>query len=232
MKASQSTLTPEQFALGEKSWLFQNVSPHVVHQLMQMGSIHTFEKEELIYSPTCFQERIGLLLEGIASVEKGGGSVLLHTLSAGSWFGVATLFSQSKRYVSVVRAKKDCTVLFYTASDVTQMFSAEPVIGKNYISFLSSRIHFLNRKIDQFTAVSAEEKLSLYLLEQLSCSNPIHLSVPYSILAEMLNLSRSSLYRALEKLEDMQIIKKEGKKIVVLKPDALEQWDTLSMKEE
>lgn len=186
--------------------------------------LRSFARGEVIYSPAHFECSIGLFLSGSAQVEKSGGTVILNTLRPGDWFGVAALFSQSRRYVATVRAASSCRVAFFTHEGLTGMFAAEPVIGLNYISFLSSRIHFLNRKIDQFTAVSAEEKLALYLLEQTENGPSFALPMSYAKLADSLDLSRSSLYRAMDALEDDGVLKKEGRRLTVLDPEGLEQW--------
>lgn len=219
------TFTEEYLALAQNSWLFQNVLPETVCRLCwEKGQILAFAKGEVIYSPTHFQRSIGLFLSGSAQVEKGGGTVILNTLRPGDWFGVAALFSQSCRYVATVRAASSCRVAFFTYEGLTAMLAAEPVIGLNYISFLSSRIHFLNRKIDQFTAVSAEEKVALYLLEQTGNGSSFSLPMSYAKLADSLDLSRSSLYRAMDALENAGVLKKEGRRLTVLDPEGLEQW--------
>ena len=78
--------------------------------------------------------------------------------------------------------------------------------------------------IDKFTAVSAEEKLVLWLLEQAEFNNPIPMSVSYARLAEILDLGRSSLYRAMDALEAEGILRKEKKLLTILDMEALHHW--------
>lgn len=223
MEIESQNLSKEQLELVSCCPIFQGISAQRLGELLAgRVELRSFARQEIIYSPKHFEESLCLMLKGSAAANKHG-SVLLNTFQPGSCFGVATLFSPSKRYVTTVTAKTACLAAFFPAALMEELFRQEPLISRNYISFLASRIHFLNRKIDQFTAVSAEEKLLYYLLEQLENGNPIRMSLSYAKLADVLNLSRSSLYRALDALETDGILRKEGKLLHILDADALEQ---------
>ena len=225
MKRTEHSLTEEQLQLAAQNPIFRSVALSRLAELLEREVLLcSFRKDEIIYSPDHFEERIGLFLSGTAVAEKSKGTVILNTFEAGSCYGVATLFSQSKRYVTTIRAKSDCLVAFLSGESMIRLFREEPQISLNYIAFLASRIHFLNRKIDQFTAVSAEEKLTLWLLEQAERSNPFRMPVSYAKLAEMLDLGRSSLYRALDALEAEGLLKKDGKLLEITDISALEHW--------
>ena len=225
MKRTEHSLTEEQLQLAAQNPIFRSVALSRLAELLEREVLLCpFRKDEIIYSPDHFEERIGLFLSGTAVAEKSKGTVILNTFEAGSCFGVATLFSQSKRYVTTIRAKSDCLVAFLSGESMIRLFREEPQISLNYIAFLASRIHFLNRKIDQFTAVSAEEKLTLWLLEQAERSNPFRMPVSYAKLSEMLDLGRSSLYRELDALEAEGLLKKDGKLLEITDISALEHW--------
>ncbi|MBQ8599366.1 MAG: Crp/Fnr family transcriptional regulator [Oscillospiraceae bacterium] len=223
----EKKLSENQILLIAKNPVFQSVPLEVLQPLLEQNiQLRSFKKGEIIYSPNHFEESMGLFLTGTAVAEKSNGSVILNTFAPGSCFGVATLFSHSRRYVTTVKASSDCLVAFFSGEAMTRLFREEPQISLNYIGFLASRIHFLNRKIDQFTAVSAEEKLVLWLLEQAEQENPFQLSISYAKLADMLDLGRSSLYRALDALEACGILHKEGKLLTVLDMERLENWNS------
>lgn len=214
----------EQLELFCRCPIFQGLSPEHLRDLLgDKVELRCFAREEIIYSPRHFEESLGIILSGSAVAVKNN-SVLLNSFSAGNCFGVATLFSHSKCYVTTIKAKTNCHVAFFPAALMQELFRQETLISQNYISFLASRIHFLNRKIDQFTATSTEEKLVYYLLEQLENGNPISMGLSYAKLAAVLDLSRSSLYRAMDALEEANILRKEGKLLHILDVDALEQW--------
>lgn len=197
------------------SRLAELVAPQLRLRFFQGGTV--------IYSPTDFERSLGIVLAGSAIATKKG-SVILNTFQPGSCFGVATLFSNSRRYVATVQAKSPCLVAMLSGAQLQELFRLEPTITQNYIAFLYSRIHFLNRKIDAFTAVTADEAVALYLLEQLEHGNPICLDLSYAKLADTLALGRSTLYRSFAILEEAGILRKNGRVITILDPDGLEQW--------
>ena len=91
----------------------------------------------------------------------------------------------------------------------------------NYLSFLSNRICYLNKKIVCLTAGSSERRLAYYLDSALSEAEDRgeltdSITVQMNTLCDMLNLGRASLYRAADKLSEDGFIMREGKTIRVL----------------
>ena len=92
----------------------------------------------------------------------------------------------------------------------------------NYVRFLGSRIRFLNRKISLLANTSSESSLIGYLLNAASrFGEEFRLEVSYSQLARNLNMGRSSLYRALDDLEERNIIRRSGRNITLVNYEAL-----------
>ena len=142
--------------------------------------------------------------------------VLLNQLSAGECFGVAALFVQREQYVTTVRARTDCKVLFLSL-EAMQRLLENPQVSLNYIRFLSDRIQFLNRRIASFTAPNAEQTLLSFLRQQPQqrCEG-----VSMVKLSEVLNIGRTSLYRVVQQLEQNGVIKREGRVIQLMEePD-------------
>ena len=85
---------------------------------------------------------------------------------------------------------------------------------------MSKKVVYLNRKISTLVAGSAEKKLVAYLLE-VEFDSVCSLNVSMSSLADMLNVGRASLYRAIDDLENRGLIKKNGKMIIISDHEAL-----------
>lgn len=137
-------------------------------------------------------------------------AVLLRFLKSGDLFGIANLFSgPDTPFVSVVRAETDCTCVFVSERTVCELLNSDRAFRESYISYLSGRVRFLNRKIGYLTAGSAERRLALYLagLGQ----GEIKLSESISSLSERLNIGRASLYRAFDRLQADGYLVKDGK---------------------
>ncbi len=176
-----------------------------------------FSAGDTIYSPKSQFRALGFIIKGRAVVFSSDTAkdVILRTLNSGDSFGIANLFRPQKIYISRICAKNACTVLFIEASKMKELLETNMQIMHNYIGFLSDRISFLNLKIRFFTAGSAERKLALYLASLSTRDNEVMLENSIASLSDMLDIGRSSLYRAFERLEKDGFIKKQGRLIIL-----------------
>ena len=183
-------------------------------------AVVSFSEGEAIHSPLTHEKRVGLLLSGRASVTTRDATKtsLLRYLEAGDAFGVANLFN-NEQYVSIIKADKACRVFFLPEAAVRALLESDRAFLYRYLTFLSGRVCYLNRKIGYLTAGSAERRLALYL-----CSfdkAEISLSVSLSALSELLDVGRASLYRAFDRLVLDGHIQKDGRNITLNDVDAL-----------
>ncbi len=190
--------------------IFANTGCAVVH----------FSDGEIIHSPDSHEKKLGLILSGRAVVTTRDPSrtALLRYLGEGDSFGVANLFNDEP-YVSVIKAEKKCSVFFINEATVRALLESDRVFLYRYLTFLSGRVCYLNRKIEYLTAGSAERRLALYL-----CSfekDEISLSVSLSALSELLDVGRASLYRSFDSLVNDGYIQKNGRRITLLNAEAL-----------
>ena len=183
-------------------------------------SLRSFSDEEIIHSPASNEKILGLILDGTATVctKDLGKNTLLRYLERGDLFGVANLFTDEP-FVSIIKAHKKCSVFFLTEAAVRSILETDSTFLYRYLSFLSSRVCFLNRKIGYLTAGSAERRLALYLAS--FEKEEISLSVSLSALSELLDVGRASLYRAFDRLTEDGYIQKDGKQIFIRNLDGL-----------
>ncbi len=200
--------------------LFEGVEEDKIAQMLRFGTVERdFRRDEVIESCENGENRLCVILSGSAVVysSDSGRQVVLRTLGRGNMFGVASLFGGSEDYISRVKAKVSCSVLFISETALGQLFESNSRAMYNYIGFLTGRIRFLTGRIACFTAGSAERRLALYISSLCSeaNSNEIVLDVPAVTLSDILNVGRASLYRAFEKLETDGLIKKNGKTLTI-----------------
>lgn len=151
---------------------------------------------------------IGLLQKGCATVLRSGDSgaeVTVRRIGIDEIFGAASLFGEWEEGKSRIIAQSDCKVIYATEADLTRLFEAFPQTAVNYISFLSDRIRFLNRRIDAFSAGSAVQKLYEYLCSQAK-DRVVTLDFGLAELSRRLKMGRTSLYRSIEALEQSGLI--------------------------
>ena len=215
-----SSLTPQPLKTIASSFLFRNVDDILVEQLASDNRCQreTYPRGAVIFDETHFRRCLGILLSGEVLVEKNtadGKKLNMSRLYPGDCFGAAAMFHQRRRYASLLTAKKPTEVLFLPQEVITWAMERNSAITKNYISYLSGRIWFLSSRISALTAGTAERKLAVYLLEQGT------MDVSMTDLSQQLNLGRASLYRAVETLEEMGGIGREGKTVKVLDAEKL-----------
>lgn len=135
-----------------------------------------------------------------------------------SVLGLATLFDNSQTYISTVIAKTEATLLVFNQTTVEKMIRESPEFSHRLIVLFSEKIRYLNRRIDFYTSEGAEGKLHEFLQASAKGEDGEKtVEIPMSKLSEILDIGRASLYRALLSLEEKGQIKKQGKKIILIK---------------
>ena len=85
----------------------------------------------------------------------------------------------------------------------------------NFLRYLSTRVAFLTDKLERLSTMSAEDRLFSYLQKQ--ADEEGHYTVrSMTEFAALLNISRASLYRAIEQLEQSGALSHIGKQFTLL----------------
>ncbi len=169
---------------------------------------------DCIYSPENFRRSLGIILEGSARVSirnADGRKIVMNTLHTGQMLGGAALFNSNESYIYEIRALEDTKILFFPQRIILRGVERESRFAENYISYLSDRVLFLNRKISILTAGSAELRLANFFADNLSDAYYMELPLPMNQLASQLCISRASLYRALDTLLEAGAVSKQGR---------------------
>ncbi len=166
---------------------------------------------------------MALVLRGKAEIYSSDASrqVLLRTITKGDLVGAAQFFASHPTPMSRMTATTATEMLIIEESAVHRLLDRSPRFRDNCLSFLADRIAFLNRKITTFTAGSAERRLALYLDNMAGYSDVFTCSTSISAIADTLDISRASLYRALETLEQDGFLIRSGKQFTLLHREAL-----------
>ena len=90
-----------------------------------------------------------------------------------------------------------------------------------WISLLTDRIAFLNKRIAELSSGDCENKLSRFLYDQYKKNQKTEVDFNCKKTAELLNIGRASLYRSIKKLCEANIILYENGKIKFINPEGL-----------
>lgn len=211
-------LEEEQLAVLRGCPLFQGEDAGIAARLLDREgcTLEKFPAGECIYRPDAFRRSLGVLLSGQVRVTKA--PLTVSILEPGALFGAAALYNDEPDYATTLTALSPCSALMLTQELLDQLLGEEPLLRRNYLRYLSSRIRFLSTRLQSLAASGAEGRLSRYLLANLQEGR---LSCSATELAHRLGISRASLYRAFETLEASGLIRREGKTIFVPDPAAL-----------
>lgn len=200
-------------------FLFDGLTEKEKDMCRRMGQyqVKQYCKGETIYSPESAQKALALVLEGHVRVWQG--RVVMNDLLSGDVFGVAALFGSEEDYPSTVIAESDCRIVLIPQDTVVRWMATVPLVAENYVRFLSDRIRFLNLRLSTLTAGQADGKLWRYLLAHRDENGVVTLQGGMSELAERLDMGRSSLYRSLDALTALGRIRRERKKIYILRTE-------------
>ena len=163
---------------------------------------------------------IGIILNGNATIKRHndvGDAITIRTITENELFGAASVFGNWKKGMSSIIADTDCSVCYIEEEKFCELLKLYPQISLNYISYLSDRIRFLNRKLDAFTAKSTEERLYEFLLSQSDGDGNVKLPFGMAELARRLQVGRTSIYRDIESLESKKLIKRDGHNFKIIK---------------
>lgn len=183
--------------------------------------IVSVKKGETLMAENSFVRCLILIINGKAAVYKtglDGKRTLINSFSSGDVFGMATLFYEQAEYPSEIIAEANLRLAVLKKSAVEKAILENPDFAKAYITLLSEKIHFLNKKLSAFSEGEACEKLMRWILSTAGEKSEFIIPCSLSRLSVMLNIGRASVYRAFDSLEEQGRIKKDGKKIVILKP--------------
>ena len=207
-------LTQKEWLTVQNCPLFRDMEEQSVQQVIHGGMWQRKEyaKGEVIYDPHTFSRKLGVLLIGKVRVNKG--DLAVSRLKPGELFGAAALFNQAPDYVTTLTALVPCTVLLVTEAQLDELMGEYSRIRRNYITYLSGRIRFLNSKLEELTGPKAEDKL-IHYFQQHSSNGEARLDCSMTELAQRLDMGRATLYRALETLEKQNLIWRNGKTILL-----------------
>lgn len=196
-------------------FLFNGVSDEDMKRInFILGNAVLYNKGDELYK----SGMLGVLKSGCATVMRHSETVnciKVRFIHEGEIFGAASIFGEWQENYSSIIADERCEVFYINENDFESVIKESPTIAINYITFLSDRIRFLNRRIDTFTADSTQNRLYEYLFSISDNNGNIDLNFSMSELAKLLNIGRSSLYRDFKSLEDSCLIKRNGQKIKI-----------------
>ena len=217
--------------LSKEFWtevfLFRGISSDAVSEMLNSVFVEIKEVKsgDVIYSPLHFEQKVGFIVSGECVVERirsEGENLQLNKLSPFDSFGILTLFSCSDGFPTQIRAKKETVVAFISKKDMLALIEMSPAVALNIIGFMGERISFLNDKISTFSSDNVEQKFANFLILEAKKQQNLSFDLNRKKTAEVINVGRASLYRAIDLFVKKGLVVFEDKKINIVDLDGLE----------
>ena len=213
----------DKFKVLKESFLLRNIPESALDDAISLLS-----PLEANFAKSAVLATVGERVQSLRFITKGHALVfrdpehktLLSRLDPGDCFGVANLFSDFPTQPTEIVADAQLSLIEVDEAPLIALFAQHPCSALNYISFLSDKIRFLNRRIADFSCGSAEKKVARLLLLSDGGASLLTLGNLRQT-AESMGLGRASLYRVLSEFESRNLILKDGKQIAILDPNGL-----------
>ena len=214
--------------------LLRNVSSEALGQLTRSLRRRSYHRGEVIFHQGDPGDTLHLVRNGRVKVvlpAETGDEVVLAILGPGDCFGELAVLDGGPRSAGVV-AMEPVETLVLGRQDFLSFFRANPEAAERMVVNLAHVIRKVNEDVADLAFLDLPGRLAKKLLELAeSHGQPmdggagIEITVPLTQeeLAGMIGATRPSVNKILGWYEDQGAIQRRGRRIAILKPDALRQ---------
>jgi CRP-like cAMP-binding protein len=209
------SLQPKAYAsLAGKTFLFAGIPEDEILSLLGIAGVRVahFEKDQVIFDRTDTERALGIILYGacVVTKESENGRMPMSILRQADLFGAASLFHDEEAYVARVMAQESTWALLIPEEALRSMMQRDFRVTENYLRYLTARIRFLSGRLDGFLPQSVEERVFNHIKTR--AEDGLYESEwSVSQLADALRISRTTLYRAMDKLVSDGKIERHGR---------------------
>ena len=193
--------------------------------------IKKYEKGSFVFEEGDVPDRLYVLIYGLVEVSKltfSGKKILITTIeNPGDMFAEVYMFMGKSKYDMSAQTGEESLILSISSEffeNISYNTNAAEKIRKNLMSIFAMKAYNLSGKVRLLGCGSIREKISLYLIENQTPSGEIAKNPSREELADYLNVTRPSLSRELGNMEKEGIIRLDGRKIVIVSQEKLEEY--------
>jgi CRP-like cAMP-binding protein len=215
--------------------LFARLSPAALEELARASRTRTYPAGQVIWSEGDPGDALLVLEEGQLRVTRttaGGVEVVLAVNDAPSALGELALLDGEPRSASVI-AQRPVQVRFIPRGAFLSLLRHEPAAVEGLLHTLADMVRAGNERHLAAVGLDVPGRLAAWLLDR---AKPVDgsaerleltLNRSQSELAAELGTTRSTLNRAINGFIDLDLIARDGDRVVILKSDALAAYTEL-----
>ena len=211
---SRSLQPTAYIVLAQKTFLFAGIPEEEIASLLGFSGVRVehYEKDQVIFDRADTERALGIILYGtcVVTKESENGKMPMSVLRQTDLFGAASLFHDEEAYVARVMAQESTWVLLISEVALRSMMQRDFRVTENYLRYLTARIRFLSGRLDEFLPQNVEERVLNHIKTR--AEDGLYESEwNVTQLADALRISRTTLYRAMDKLVSNGKIERHGR---------------------
>lgn len=189
-----------------------------------------FKRGETVFAQGQRSEGFYVVQSGAVKVYKlssEGKEQVLHIVESGENYAEASLFGDAL-YPAYSEALKDSTLLLIPKNDFLRALKENPELSLRMLISLSTWLKRMASLVEEVTLKDVNTRLAGYLLSMAETKGinttqgiRVELETDKKTLAAKLGTVSETLSRSLRKLRDQDIIRVEGRKLIILDREAL-----------
>ena len=155
-----------------------------------------------------------------------GHHMVVESIRAPEAVATAMLFTPVPRIPVTLKAVEPSRLFQISRPSVLRLCTRYPGVLMRLLNDMGARAAFLADKLRYQVFSSIRQKLAVFLQEQIDL-NRYEITVNKEHLAEMFGVNRPSLSRVCKDLNDMNIIRLDGRRIVIVNPGEIRRMTEL-----
>ena len=207
--------------------IFNGLPEDQIRAIRQIAVEKKINKGEIIFSEGEDGNGFFVIAEGrvkIFKVSSEGKEQILHIFGPGQPFGEVPVFT-GQRFPANAQAIDKTRALFLPRAAFVELIASNPSLALNMLAVMSKRLRQFTVQIENLSLKEMPARLASYLLflaDEQTADEVLTLKISKGQLASILGTIPETLSRIFAKLSGQQLIRVEGKKIILLDRDGLE----------
>lgn len=183
--------------------------------MLDESEIVDFVPEEVLQPFHPKTAKLGILLSGTAAAFTPDKKIV-RKFQAPHLFGLSALFADSPSYPTQIIASSSGQVFWLKGSAVKRLLAHSPQFLEQYLRITSEKLIFLNDHIHLLLYETARERMEAFLIRLWQThGNPCTIHYNRKEWAQYLGISRASLFRELDYMQQQGWIQVERKQITL-----------------
>lgn len=217
--------------LAGNSSLFKGMNDKQIGELLKMhnAAVREYPRGGFVFEQQQEPHYLYVVLEGKITIGQdtlAGNRILITTIDKpGELFGEVYVFIR-KAYDIYAQCSEDSKVLAIDSDIFKEQVQSETnlILRENLMQIFARKAYMINRKVRVLGGSSIRGKIARFLYDNALYENRHSSRLSREELADYLNVARPSLSRELGKMQDENIIRIEGREIMISNLKKLESY--------